>query len=202
MGIGASAFLLAAGALFYWARHGQRRLLRRSPAARRPSGRRLRRVEAPTTRRLRRPASGWEIVATLVLLTAVVPARSRPPEPPPPPRARPWEQPLRRPPQGLRRPPGWIRRPRRLFRRPRPRLRRSRSQRSCSSRAMKGRAWSASRSGCRRCGSGVGPVGGVYGWLAEQAVCAFQKANGITVYGRVGAETHAALVDPTPLTPK
>ncbi|MGI8985143.1 MAG: L,D-transpeptidase family protein [Acidimicrobiales bacterium] len=43
----------------------------------------------------------------------------------------------------------------------------------------------------------IGPVNGSYGWLTEQAVYAFQKANGITVDGRVGPETRAALGDPT-----
>ena len=42
----------------------------------------------------------------------------------------------------------------------------------------------------------VGSVDGVYGWLTEQAVYAFQKANQITVDGRVGPETRRALADP------
>lgn len=45
----------------------------------------------------------------------------------------------------------------------------------------------------------VGSVDGVYGWLTEQAVYAFQKANGITVDGRVGPATRDALRDPVPL---
>ncbi len=48
----------------------------------------------------------------------------------------------------------------------------------------------------------VGPVDGTYGRLTEQAVYAFQKANGITVDGRVGPETKAALADATPLAPR
>jgi peptidoglycan hydrolase-like protein with peptidoglycan-binding domain len=48
----------------------------------------------------------------------------------------------------------------------------------------------------------VGSVDGTYGWLTEQAVYAFQKANGITVDGRVGPETWAALADSAPLTPR
>lgn len=44
----------------------------------------------------------------------------------------------------------------------------------------------------------VGPVDGAYGWLTEQAVYAFQKANGIAVDGRVGPETRAALSNPRP----
>jgi lipoprotein-anchoring transpeptidase ErfK/SrfK len=42
----------------------------------------------------------------------------------------------------------------------------------------------------------VGPADGIFGWLTEQAVYAFQKANGITVDGLVGPETRAALADP------
>lgn len=45
----------------------------------------------------------------------------------------------------------------------------------------------------------IGPVDGTYGWLTEQAVYAFQKANGITVDGRVGPETRAALAAPAPV---
>jgi len=45
----------------------------------------------------------------------------------------------------------------------------------------------------------IGSVDGVYGWLTEQAVYAFQKANGITVDGRVGPETRSALDDPSPV---
>ncbi len=39
----------------------------------------------------------------------------------------------------------------------------------------------------------VGPVDGVFGRLTEQAVYAFQKANGLAVDGRVGSETYGAL---------
>ncbi len=46
----------------------------------------------------------------------------------------------------------------------------------------------------------VGPVDGVYGWLTEQAVYAFQKANGLGVDGRVGPETRAALTSPVELS--
>ena len=42
----------------------------------------------------------------------------------------------------------------------------------------------------------VGPIDGGYGPLTEQAVYAFQKANGIEVDGRVGSQTRAALADP------
>ncbi len=45
-------------------------------------------------------------------------------------------------------------------------------------------------------------VDGDYGWLTEQAVYAFQKANGITVDGRVGPETRAALADPLVPAPR
>jgi N-acetylmuramoyl-L-alanine amidase len=48
----------------------------------------------------------------------------------------------------------------------------------------------------------VGPVDGVYGWLTEQAVYAFQKANGLSVDGRVGPETRAALTSPVELSPR
>jgi peptidoglycan hydrolase-like protein with peptidoglycan-binding domain len=48
----------------------------------------------------------------------------------------------------------------------------------------------------------VGPVDGVYGWLTEQAVYAFQKANGLSIDGRVGPETRAALASPVELSPK
>jgi nucleoside-diphosphate-sugar epimerase len=48
----------------------------------------------------------------------------------------------------------------------------------------------------------VGPVDGVFGWLTEQAVYAFQKANGITVDGRFGSQVHAALAQPTVPSPE
>jgi hypothetical protein len=48
----------------------------------------------------------------------------------------------------------------------------------------------------------VGPVDGVYGWLTEQAVYAFQKANGVNVDGRVGPETRSALASPVQLSPR
>ena len=46
------------------------------------------------------------------------------------------------------------------------------------------------------------PVDGDFGRLTEQAVYAFQKANGISVDGRVGPQTRAALADPTMPTPR
>ena len=48
----------------------------------------------------------------------------------------------------------------------------------------------------------VGPVDGVYGWLTEQAVYAFQKANGLSIDGRVGPQTRAALASPVELSPR
>lgn len=48
----------------------------------------------------------------------------------------------------------------------------------------------------------VGPVDGVFGWLTEQAVYAFQKANDITVDGLVGPETRTALADPVVASPR
>ncbi len=48
----------------------------------------------------------------------------------------------------------------------------------------------------------VGSVDGVFGWLTEQAVYAFQKANGITVDGTVGARTRAALAQPAVPSPQ
>ena len=48
----------------------------------------------------------------------------------------------------------------------------------------------------------VGPSDGVYGWLTEQAVYAFQKANEISVDGRVGPETRAALAKPVEISPR
>ncbi len=44
----------------------------------------------------------------------------------------------------------------------------------------------------------IGPVDGGFGALTEQAVYAFQKANGIGIDGRVGPETRASLADPVP----
>jgi hypothetical protein len=48
----------------------------------------------------------------------------------------------------------------------------------------------------------VGAVDGVFGSLTEQAVYAFQKANGLGVDGRVGARTRAVLDDPTVPRPR
>lgn len=48
----------------------------------------------------------------------------------------------------------------------------------------------------------VGPADGAYGWLTEQAVYAFQKANEIGVDGRVGPETREALASPVELSPR
>lgn len=48
----------------------------------------------------------------------------------------------------------------------------------------------------------VGTVDGAYGWLTEQAVYAFQKANGLSVDGRVGPETSVALASPVELSPQ
>jgi len=48
----------------------------------------------------------------------------------------------------------------------------------------------------------IGEVDGDFGWLTEQAVYAFQKANDITVDGLVGPETRAALGDPALPTPR
>ncbi len=48
----------------------------------------------------------------------------------------------------------------------------------------------------------VGPISGGYGPLTEQAVLAFQKANGIQVDGLVGPETRAALADPVVPRPR
>ncbi|HEX2064199.1 MAG TPA: L,D-transpeptidase family protein [Acidimicrobiales bacterium] len=48
----------------------------------------------------------------------------------------------------------------------------------------------------------VGPADGVFGWLTEQAVYAFQKANGIAVDGRVGARTRAARDEPSMPSPR
>lgn len=48
----------------------------------------------------------------------------------------------------------------------------------------------------------VGPVDGVFGWLTEQAVYAFQKANGIAVDGVVGPQTRASLSDPVVPDPR
>ena len=48
----------------------------------------------------------------------------------------------------------------------------------------------------------VGPVDGVFGKLTEQAVYAFQKANGIAVDGLVGPETRSALADPVVPSPR
>ncbi len=41
-----------------------------------------------------------------------------------------------------------------------------------------------------------------FGWLTEQAVYAFQKANGIAVDGVAGPETRAALAAPVAVTPR
>jgi hypothetical protein len=43
---------------------------------------------------------------------------------------------------------------------------------------------------------------GDFGFLTEQAVFAFQKANGLTVDGRVGARTRAKLDAPDPMVPQ
>lgn len=48
----------------------------------------------------------------------------------------------------------------------------------------------------------VGPVDGVFGWLTEQAVYAFQKANGIAVDGVVGPQTRRSLSDPVAPDPR
>ncbi len=48
----------------------------------------------------------------------------------------------------------------------------------------------------------LGAPDGAFGHLTEQAVYAFQKANGITVDGRVGPETRAALADPIAPVPR
>lgn len=48
----------------------------------------------------------------------------------------------------------------------------------------------------------LGSVDGDFGMLTEQAVYAFQKANGITVDGRVGPETRAALDNPVAPSPR
>ena len=47
----------------------------------------------------------------------------------------------------------------------------------------------------------VGPVDGRYGLLTEQAVYAFQKANGLAVDGIVGPEVRGALPDAAPVVP-
>ncbi|HWC10867.1 MAG TPA: L,D-transpeptidase family protein [Acidimicrobiales bacterium] len=46
------------------------------------------------------------------------------------------------------------------------------------------------------------PADGDFGRLTEQAVYAFQKANRISVDGRVGPQTRAALANPTAPTPR
>lgn len=48
----------------------------------------------------------------------------------------------------------------------------------------------------------VGPADGDFGWLTEQAVYAFQKANEIGIDGRVGPETREALASPVELSPR
>lgn len=48
----------------------------------------------------------------------------------------------------------------------------------------------------------VGPHDGVYGTLTEQAVYAFQKANALSIDGKVGPEARAALDAPTPFAPQ
>jgi N-acetylmuramoyl-L-alanine amidase len=48
----------------------------------------------------------------------------------------------------------------------------------------------------------MGPIDGGFGPVTEQAVLAFQKANGIQVDGLVGPETRAALADPVVPRPR
>jgi peptidoglycan hydrolase-like protein with peptidoglycan-binding domain len=48
----------------------------------------------------------------------------------------------------------------------------------------------------------IGPVDGAFENLTEQAVFAFQKANGLAVDGRVGPATRAALADPILPSPR
>lgn len=48
----------------------------------------------------------------------------------------------------------------------------------------------------------IGPVDGIFGWLTEQAVYAFQKANELTVDGRFGAQVRAALAQPSVPAPR